>query len=337
MSIVSLTRPSSGQHIVLSNIADARFVLAFPTDQVTVNRSEDGNSLLFIFSDEASIELKDFYSFYSQNNLPEFEVEGVGIAGADFFTTLVADLAPAAGQEPSFVQVSDGSTQWYDTMDLLSGVNHLDGTDIHFTKEVEEEIAAEPEMSIEFGTQPAEFERMAEVNAVKREGFVKSKSSAESDFAPEHTIAGQNDNDYRNAELGSDTSDKEGIERSASGSNDSKKDVLDSEQGDGESGVGFLMSETSVDSLLASDEDAEDEGKGVTEETGEEDISLANMKPLHEVAASSDNGDSSAVNEDTSSVLSAEIPVIGDASYTTSDQNVSELTVARVILEHGNA
>ncbi|MBQ7608133.1 MAG: hypothetical protein IJU76_09220, partial [Desulfovibrionaceae bacterium] len=80
MAAVTLAQPAAGQHVVISDMADARFILNFATDQATLERSEDGNSLLFKFEDGSSIELQNFYTQFTKENMPEFEIEGQSIA-----------------------------------------------------------------------------------------------------------------------------------------------------------------------------------------------------------------------------------------------------------------
>lgn len=49
------------------------------------------------FDDGSSIELSDFYTQYSQESMPDFEVDGTLVAGTDFFNAFGPDLMPAAG------------------------------------------------------------------------------------------------------------------------------------------------------------------------------------------------------------------------------------------------
>ncbi|MBQ7618247.1 MAG: hypothetical protein IJS50_05170 [Desulfovibrio sp.] len=97
MSDIKLVQPSAGQQVVIPDTSDGRLILNFSADQVTIERSEGSESLFFKFEDGGSIELKDFYAHYNKENMPEFEVDGQIIAGADFFEAFGPDLAPAAG------------------------------------------------------------------------------------------------------------------------------------------------------------------------------------------------------------------------------------------------
>ena len=74
---------------------DSRLVLQFPTDQATMERT--GDNLVFSFEDGSKIELANFYTQYSQESMPDFEVDGTLVAGADFFNAFGPDLMPAAG------------------------------------------------------------------------------------------------------------------------------------------------------------------------------------------------------------------------------------------------
>lgn len=95
MANIILTRPQAGQHTVLDSVPDSRLVLQFPTSQATMERA--GDNLIFSFDDGSSIELSDFYTQYSQESMPDFEVDGTLVAGTDFFNAFGPDLMPAAG------------------------------------------------------------------------------------------------------------------------------------------------------------------------------------------------------------------------------------------------
>ena len=115
MADIILTRPQAGQHTVLESVADSRLVLQFPTDQATMERA--GDNLVFSFDDGSSIQLTNFYTQYSQESMPDFEVDGTLVAGADFFSAFGPDLMPAA-------RYSDLGNS-----DLLDGINHLNELD----------------------------------------------------------------------------------------------------------------------------------------------------------------------------------------------------------------
>ena len=97
MADITLSRPQAGQHIVLESVPDSRLVLQFPTDQATMERT--GDNLVFSFEDGSKIELANFYTQYSQESMPDFEVDGtvtvaVVVAGevCDIFDAVVLTL-----------------------------------------------------------------------------------------------------------------------------------------------------------------------------------------------------------------------------------------------------
>ena len=124
MNTITITRPQNGQHAAVNTAADARYTLDFPSDQATLSRA--GNDLVFSFDDASSIRLTDFYSEYTAENIPDFEVGGTLIAGKDFFSALAPDLAPAAG--PSAAERSSHYAE-HGNAELAAGVGHLDGLD----------------------------------------------------------------------------------------------------------------------------------------------------------------------------------------------------------------
>ena len=83
MANLILARPQAGQHMVVDSVPDSRLVLQFPTDQATMERS--GDNLIFSFDDGSSIQLANFYTQYSQESMPDFEVD---------FTTPTAESRP---------------------------------------------------------------------------------------------------------------------------------------------------------------------------------------------------------------------------------------------------
>ncbi|MBB5144387.1 VCBS domain-containing protein [Desulfovibrio intestinalis] len=127
MADVKLSRPAAGQHISVPSTPDARMVLDFPADQVAINRPEGSDSLFFQFGDGASIELQDFYTAYNKEEMPEFQIDGQLIAGADFFQAFGPDLAPAAGPSTS----AERAARYSDlaNMNLAEGTWHLNELD----------------------------------------------------------------------------------------------------------------------------------------------------------------------------------------------------------------
>ena len=65
---------------------EARFVFNFPAGGAEVSRS--GDDLVFLLENGASVTLNGFYSAYTAQNMPVFEVEGLEVAGEDFFAAL---------------------------------------------------------------------------------------------------------------------------------------------------------------------------------------------------------------------------------------------------------
>ena len=127
MADIKLTRPTAGQNVVVPSAPDARMVLDFSADQVSIDRPQGSDSLFFRFDDGSSIELQNFYTQYNKEAIPSFEVDGQLIAGADFFSAFGPDLAPAAG--PAASPTRSGRYSDFADSNLEDGVNHLDGLD----------------------------------------------------------------------------------------------------------------------------------------------------------------------------------------------------------------
>lgn len=125
MPAITLSRPVQGQVVTVSATdKSAKIALGFSTDDVTLSR--DGNSLIFTFEDAAAIRIDDFYTSYHSDSIPEFEIDGKLVSGAEFFSALGPDLIPAAG--PSPVERSSRYTE-HDNADLASGIDHLGSLD----------------------------------------------------------------------------------------------------------------------------------------------------------------------------------------------------------------
>ena len=121
----SILRPAPGQHIALTSGETTKITLGFPAGQATLERT--GDTLTFQFDDGASVSITDFYTAYTSENAPGFEVDGQLISSAEFFTTFAPDLAPAAG--PSAAERSSHYAE-HGTADLSDGIDHLDGLDM---------------------------------------------------------------------------------------------------------------------------------------------------------------------------------------------------------------
>ncbi|MCR5562889.1 MAG: hypothetical protein K6F46_05885, partial [Desulfovibrio sp.] len=97
MADIILARPQAGATQTVPAAAKARYVMQFPSDEAILERPEGSDNLVFRFDDGSVIELQDFYKQHNKEEMPEFEVDGQLIAGADFFEAFGPDLMPAAG------------------------------------------------------------------------------------------------------------------------------------------------------------------------------------------------------------------------------------------------
>lgn len=95
MADIRLAKPAAGTTQTIPSAPDGRFIFDFPADAATLTRS--GDNLVLTFEDGASIQLQGFYTTYSKEEMPSFQVDGVEISGQDFFAALGEDLMPAAG------------------------------------------------------------------------------------------------------------------------------------------------------------------------------------------------------------------------------------------------
>ena len=130
MADIRLVKPQANTAQTVSCAADSRFVLEFPSDAALFAR--DGDDLVLTFEDGSSIRLQDFYTTYSKEEMPSFEMEGAEISGEDFFAALGnPDLMPAAGPTAAAAQ-GNSSFNVYGDAALLSGIDRLDGLDISF-------------------------------------------------------------------------------------------------------------------------------------------------------------------------------------------------------------
>ena len=130
MADIRLVKPQANTAQTVSCAADSRFVLEFPSDAALFAR--DGDDLVLTFEDGSSIRLQDFYTTYSKEEMPSFEMEGAEISGEDFFAALGnPDLMPAAGPTVAAAQ-GNSSFNVYGDAALLGGIDRLDGLDISF-------------------------------------------------------------------------------------------------------------------------------------------------------------------------------------------------------------
>lgn len=129
MADIILNKPEAGTQAVFEAAGDSRIDLNFPTDQATLERS--GNDLIFRFDDGSTVVLRDFYTAYTKNSMPDFVIEGTPIAGEQFFTALnEPDLMPAAGPAANAASADGGRFREYADDALINGVNRLDGLDL---------------------------------------------------------------------------------------------------------------------------------------------------------------------------------------------------------------
>ena len=129
MADIILNKPEAGTQAVFEAAGDSRIDLNFPTDQATLERS--GNDLIFHFDDGSTVVLRDFYTAYTKDSMPDFVIEGTPIAGEQFFTALnEPDLMPAAGPAANAASADGGRFREYADDALINGVNRLDGLDL---------------------------------------------------------------------------------------------------------------------------------------------------------------------------------------------------------------
>ena len=125
MADIILNKPEAGTQAVFEAAGDSRIDLNFPTDQATLERS--GNDLIFHFDDGSTVVLRDFYTAYTKDSMPDFVIEGTPIAGEQFFTALnEPDLMPAAGPAANAASADGGRFREYADDALINGVNRLD-------------------------------------------------------------------------------------------------------------------------------------------------------------------------------------------------------------------
>ena len=129
MADIRLAKPAAGTTQTVPSAPNGRFIFDFPADAATLIRN--GDDLVLTFEDGSSIQLQGFYTTYSKEEMPSFQVEGVEISGQDFFAALGEDLMPAAGPAASSASRS-GRYNEYGGSDLLDGIDHLGRLDIGF-------------------------------------------------------------------------------------------------------------------------------------------------------------------------------------------------------------
>ena len=130
MADIRLAKPAAGTTQTVPSAPDGRFIFDFPADAATLTRS--GDNLVLTFEDGASIQLQGFYTTYSKEERPSFQVDGVEISGQDFFAALGEDLMPAAGPAAGSSAARGGRYNEYGGSDLLDGIDHLGRLDVGF-------------------------------------------------------------------------------------------------------------------------------------------------------------------------------------------------------------
>ena len=135
MADIRLAKPVAGTTQTVPSAPDGRFIFDFPADAATLTRN--GDDLVLSFEDGSSIQLQGFYTTYSKEEMPSFQVEGVEISGEDFFAALGEDLMPAAGPAAGSSASRGGRYNEYGGSDLLDGIDHLGRLDIGFDDGVE--------------------------------------------------------------------------------------------------------------------------------------------------------------------------------------------------------
>lgn len=129
MADLTLNKPAAGAQNVINAEPDSRIELNFPTDQATLERS--GNDLVFHFDDGSSIVIRDFYTAYTKESMPDFVLDGTPISGEQFFTALNGeDLMPAAGPAANAGNADGGRFHEFSDDPLQTGVDRLDGLDL---------------------------------------------------------------------------------------------------------------------------------------------------------------------------------------------------------------
>ena len=83
MQNILLRRPASNTLQSIPSTPESRLVFDFPAGEAILSRS--GDNLVFTFEDGASIHLENFYTVYSKESMPTFQVDGMEISGEQFF------------------------------------------------------------------------------------------------------------------------------------------------------------------------------------------------------------------------------------------------------------
>lgn len=143
MADLNIARPQAGQHVAVENVPDARIVLNFPLTEATMER--EGDDLVFKFEDGGQVSFTAFYTNYTSETLPTFQIAGEEVAGKDLFAALDSTLMPAAGPAAAAAAPAGGGRyNEFGVDSLMDGVDRMDGLDIGFAGSGVDDTAAVP-------------------------------------------------------------------------------------------------------------------------------------------------------------------------------------------------
>ena len=121
MTDVTLSRPAGGQQIIVRDFAEACFVLTFPLETAQLERMD--NSLVFLFPDDALVVLNNFYTTFSRETLPTFEINGIAVPGGLLLSELGEQLLPP----PTLMALSAHDVSAEATLLLFNEDEELEG------------------------------------------------------------------------------------------------------------------------------------------------------------------------------------------------------------------
>lgn len=190
MADIRLAKPAAGTTQTVPSAPNGRFIFDFPADAATLTRN--GDDLVLTFEDGAAIQLQGFYTTYSKEEMPSFQVDGVEISGQDFFAALDEDLMPAAGPASGSSAARGSRYNEYGGSDLLDGLDHLGRLDIGFdggTQLATDTVEPSPYSEVDHGVTvtPSGVGAATEVVTVYEAGLEGGSQAGEKD-AP--TMAG---------------------------------------------------------------------------------------------------------------------------------------------------
>lgn len=184
MADIRLAKPAAGTTQTIPSAPDGRFIFDFPADAATLTRN--GDDLVLTFEDGAAIQLQGFYTTYSKEEMPSFQVDGVEISGQDFFAALDEDLMPAAGPASGSSAARGGRYNEYGGSDLLDGIDHLGRLDIGFdggTQLATDTVEPSPYSEVDHGVTvtPSGVGAATEVVTVYEAGLAGGSQAGEKD------------------------------------------------------------------------------------------------------------------------------------------------------------